>query len=179
MASQPGCAEIIPMGFMKYLPLSSRDQKQDCQVVSLITMAVFFLLLVLAPTPSWAEAKILQHDLPKPEPSPETSQMEPLEYGLRQSPSLTHKTPNLSPGNQNALGFFLDKNRQGLGLKYEPGGKIPGVDLGLESHNFHSLNRILPREGPYPNWTPQDDSQYFGNPRTAPDHSGAFLRFRW
>jgi len=156
-----------------------RKQRQSRQVVGRFTKAVFLLLCVLAPNQTWAGVILAQHDLPQPAPLQEPSKVESLEYDLRQSPSLSHKTPNLSPGEENALGFFLDKNRQGLGLKYEPGGKIPGVDLGLESHNLHSLNRILPREGPYPNWTPQDDSQYFGNPRTAPDHSGAFLRFHW
>jgi hypothetical protein len=164
---------------MIHFPTSKRDQKQDRKVVGLFTLAMFLLLLIFAPSQTWANALYVQHDLPKPAPSPETSQVEPLEFGIQKTPSLTHKTPNLSPGNQDSLGFFLDKNRQGLGLQWEPGGKIPGVDLGLESHNLYSLNRMLPREGPYPNWTPQDDSQYFGNSRTAPDHSGAFLRFRW
>ena len=167
------------MWYFKQLPLPKTDQKQDDKVIGLFTVVMFLLLLLLAPTQIFGEVLTVQHDLPRPAPSPEISQVDPLEYGLRQSPSLTHKTPNASPGNEDPLGFFLDKNRQGLGFKYEPGGKIPGVDLGLESHNLYSLNRILPREGPYPNWTPQDDSQYFGNPRTAPDHSGAFLRFRW
>ena len=169
----------MSMWFVKHPPLSRRDQTQDRKVARLYTLALFLLPFIFVPTQTWADATLVQHDVPRPAPLQESSQVETLEYDLRQSPSLSHKTPNLSPGNQNALGFFLDKNRQGLGLKYEPGGKIPGVDLGFESHNLHSLNRILPREGPYPNWTPQDDSQYFGNPRTAPDHSGAFLRFRW
>ena len=164
---------------MKHSTLSERDQRQSRQVIGPFTVAMVLLLFLLVPSHTWAEVLLAQHDLPNPAPLQEPSQVEPLEYELRQSPSLSHKTPNLSPGNQDALGFFLDKNRQGLGLKYEPGGKIPGVDLGLESHNLYSLNRILPREGAYPNWTAQDDSQYFGNPRTAPDHSGAFLRFRW
>ncbi len=143
------------------------------------TMAMFLLLLVYASNPAWSEVILVQQDLPQPAPSPEISQGEPLEFNLGKKPSLTHKTPNLSPANEDSMGFFVDKNRQGLGLQWEPGGKIPGVDLGLESHNLYSLNRLLPREGSYPNWTSQDDSQYFGNPRTAPDHSGAFLRFRW
>ena len=159
---------------------SKRDLKQNRKVGGFFTLALFLLMLLIPrPNQIWAEVIFVQNDLPKPAPSQEPSTIEPLEYELRKTPSLTHKTPNSSSGTQDELGFFLDKNRQGLGLKYEPGGKIPGVDLGLESHNFYSLNRMLPREGPYPSWTPQDDAQYLGNPRTAPDHSGAFLRFRW
>ncbi len=167
------------MWMIEQLSIPKIDQRKNCKVIGLFTVAVFLFLNLLGPAQIFGEILPVQHDLPNPAPSPEISQMEALEYDLRQSPSLSHKTPNLSPNDQDTLGFFLDKNRQGLGLKYEPGGKIPGVDLGLESHNLHSLNRILPREGPYPSWTPQDESQYFGNPRTAPDHSGAFLRFRW
>ena len=164
---------------MKNSPFSDRDHRQSHRTVGLSTLAVFLLIAILMPSQIWGELLVVQHDLPKPAPLPKPSQTEAREFDIHKTPPLTHKTPNLSPGKQDKLGFFLDKNRQGLGLQWEPGGKIPGVDLGLESHNLYSLNRILPREGPYPNWTHQDDSQYFGNPRTAPDHSGAFLRFRW
>ena len=164
---------------MKIVRIFKGDPIPGRKVVGLITLAVFLLLLILAPNQPWADVIFVQHDLPKPAPPPETSKLGELEFDLRKTPSLTHKTPNLSPEKQDEFGLFLDKNRHGLGLQWEPGGKIPSVDLGLETHNLYSLNRLLPTNEPYPNWTPQSDSQYFGNPRTAPDHSGAFLRFRW
>lgn len=164
---------------MVRLPIIKNEQKPYRKKDRLLTLGLLLFLFTFSPIAAWAEDIFEQHDQPQPPPSSESSQMDSLEFGLRQSPSLTYKTPNSPPGSQDSLGFFLDKNRQGLGLQWEPGGKVPGIDLGLESHNLYSLNRILPREGPYPSWTPQDDSQYWGNPRTAPDHSGAFLRFHF
>ena len=164
---------------MKTISVSKRGPLNGYHVIWMVGAIVSLLTFLLIPNHTRAEILLAQHDLPQPAPSQEPSPVDSFEWDLRQSPSLSHKTPGLSSKDPDSLGFFLDKNRQGLGLQWAPGGKIPGVDLGLESHNLYSLNRILPREGSYPNWTAQDDSQYFGNPRTAPDHSGAFLRFRW
>lgn len=122
---------------------------------------------------------LVQDELPKPAPSPKESPLGLDEFDIRKPPSFLPKTPAFSLGNQEDVGVFLDKQRQGFGFQWDPGGNIPGVDLGLESHNLYSLNRMFPRDEPYPAWTPQSDSQYFGQPPTAPDHSGAFLRFRW
>ena len=138
-----------------------------------------FILSTLLPVTLHANVAMVQYDFPKPSPSQESSSDDPIQFDIRKPPAFVPKTPNFSLGTQRELGVFLDKERQGLGLQWDSDGKIPSVDLGLESHNLYSLNRVVPRTEPYPEWTPQSDSQYFGNPRTAPDHSGAFLRFRW
>ena len=165
---------------MKNDKFTKKDHIQGYKGGGGFILIILIMLLIPSPQESLADVILIQHDLPKPAAPPQdVPPVGPREFDLDKKPSLTHKTPGLSDKKKEKFGVFMDKNRQGLGLQWQPGGKIPGVDLGVESHNLYSLNRILPSTEPYPEWTPQSDSQYYGNPRTAPDHSGAFLRFRW
>ena len=160
--------------------LTTKKDKMPGRLVSLgLAFGVLFLLSILSPWEAYTDVIVVQHEFPRPAPAPETPSPGPQALDIPKSPSLTYRTPNSSNQAQEPFGMFMDKNRQGLGLQWEPGGKIPGVDLGVESHNFQSLNRIFPKNEGNLNWTPDSDAQYYGNPRTAPDHNGAFLRFRW
>jgi len=164
---------------MKNDRIFKKSQRHSYMVGGIFALVMLVILLIPSPQESWADVILVQHDFPKPAPAPSVPPLGAREFDIGKTPSLTHKTPGLSDEKKDEFGLFMDKNRHGLGLQWQPGGNIPGVDLGFESHNLNSLNRILPSTEPYPEWTPQSDSQYFGNSRTAPDHSGAFLRFRW
>ena len=147
--------------------------------LSSLMLMVLFIFVTLSPATLRANVAMIQYEYPKPSASEEQSSDDPIQFDIRKPPAFVPKKPDFTLGPQKELGVFLDKERQGLGFQWDSEGKIPSVDLGIESHNLYSLNRVVPRTEPYPDWTPQSDSQYFGNPRTAPDHSGAFLRFRW
>ena len=156
-----------------------RDHLSHVVTSGLLILALLLTFLMSAPAHLWAQLVLVENEIGQESPLPSESPMRPSEFDIRKPPIFIPNSQNFSMGPQEELGVFLDKGRQAFGFQWEPEGSIPGIDLGLESHNLHSLNRVFPGTGAYPNWTPQSDAQYFGLSPTAPDHSGAFLRFRW
>lgn len=165
---------------MKIDRCSQMDGPLHRTTTGLLILTFSLSLLMGSPASLWAQSDPAENETNQHPPLPAESPLKPSgEFDIRKPPTFIPKSQNFSMGPQEELGVFLDKGRQAFGFQWEPQGNISGIDLGLESHNMYSLNRVFPGTGTYPNWTPQADSQYFGLSPTAPDHSGAFLRFRW
>ena len=103
------------MWFFKQIPLPKIDQKKDDKVIGLFTPAMFLVLLLLAPTQIFGEVLSDQHDLPRPAPSPEISQVDPLNTIFANHHLLRIKHPLLLRGTQTPWDFFWIRIDKDLG----------------------------------------------------------------